>query len=169
MIVYIDNAVDVQFDFDHELVAKNVCEAVIEQEGCPFDTEINILITDDDHIRQINNDTRGIDASTDVLSFPGFFFDGPAAFDPDADLTDDTDPENGLVILGDIVLSADHIRSQAEEYGHGIKREYAFLITHSMLHLCGYDHMNEEDCELMEQRQRMVLEKLNITRENDEQ
>ena len=67
-------------------------------------------------------------------------------------------------MLGDIVLSVDHVIAQAREYGHDVQREYAFLIVHSMLHLCGYDHMNDDDAALMQQRQRMVLEKLNISR-----
>ena len=171
MNIYIDNNDEYRFDFDHELVARQVCEAVLEQERCPFDTCISIMITDDEQIRQINADTRGIDNATDVLSFPGLFFDGPGQFDEkNLDPADSTDPETGLVMLGDIVLSYDHICDQAEEYGHSVRREYALLIAHSMLHLCGYDHMEEEDALLMRQHERMVMQKLGITREkSDEQ
>ncbi|MCR4749577.1 MAG: rRNA maturation RNase YbeY [Lachnospiraceae bacterium] len=165
MKIYLENEVLAEFDFDHEKVADDVCAAVLDQENCPFDCEINILITDDEGIHAINKEARGIDSPTDVLSFPGLFFEMPGEFNKDdLDIADNYDPENGLLNLGDIVLSYDRIVKQAEEFGHSIKREYAFLITHSMLHLCGYDHMNDDDAALMQQRQRMVLEKLNISR-----
>jgi len=165
MKIYIDNTVDAEFDFDYEKIAIDVCKTVLEQEKCPFDCEINIMITDNEEIQRINKDTRNIDNATDVLSFPGLFFDSPADFsNNDSILADSIDPENGLVVLGDIVLSIDKIIEQSAEYGHSIMREYAFLITHSMLHLCGYDHMTTEDAELMQEHQRTVLERLNITR-----
>ncbi|MBR3635295.1 MAG: rRNA maturation RNase YbeY [Lachnospiraceae bacterium] len=171
MRVYIDNAVEAAFDFDHEAVANDVCREVLEKENCPFDCEINITITDDDEIRQINKRTRDIDKATDVLSFPGMFFESPAVFDVgDMEMSDLIDPESGLIVLGDIVLSFDRIKKQALEYGHSIKREYAFLITHSMLHLCGYDHMTESEAAVMEERQRLILDGLKITRgDNNEQ
>lgn len=171
MRVYIDNAVEAVFDFDHEAVANDVCKAVLNEEKCPFDCEINITITDDKEIRQINKQTRDIDKATDVLSFPGLFFESPAVFDVgEMDMSDIVDPESGLVVLGDIVLSFDKIKEQAAEYGHSIKREYAFLITHSMLHLCGYDHMTKDEASVMEERQRLILDGLKITRgDNNEQ
>ena len=165
MKVYIDTEVEVCFDFDYVKVAEAVCEKVLLQEECPFECEVNISITDNDSIRRINRESRNIDKETDVLSFPGLFFDSPADFDEHAkELADNIDPENGLVVLGDIVLSVDRIYEQAKEYGHSVKREYAFLITHSMLHLCGYDHMEEDEAILMEEHQRMVLDALDITR-----
>lgn len=168
MRVYIENAVDAVFDFDHEAVANDVCKAVLDKENCPFDCEINITITDDKEIRQINKQTRDIDKATDVLSFPGLFFESPAVFDlNDMDMLDLVDPESGLIVLGDIVLSFDRIKKQAAEYGHSIKREYAFLITHSMLHLCGYDHMTDKEAAVMEERQRLILNGLKITRGED--
>lgn len=167
MKIYLDNTTETEFDFDHNKVAEAVCREVLEQEKCPFDCEINITITDNADIREINKQTRDIDKETDVLSFPGLFFDAPGVFDEDMkDEADCIDPENGLTILGDIVLSADKIFAQAQEYGHSVKREYAFLIAHSMLHLCGYDHMEEDEAAVMEEKQRTVLDRLNITRGN---
>ena len=165
MKIYLENNTDTEFDFDHVSVAEDVCRCVLEQEGCPFDCEISIMITDNEGIREINRQTRDIDKETDVLSFPGLYFDKPADFNDDTiKEADHIDPENGLVVLGDIVLSADKIIKQAGDYGHSVKREYAFLITHSMLHLCGYDHIKADEAKVMEDRQRMVLDKLSITR-----
>lgn len=154
------------FDFDYIKIANTVCEKVLDYLKCPFDTEINISITDNNVIRTINNDTRNIDRETDVLSFPNLFFDEPAAFSiSKEELADYTDPENELIVLGDIILSYDRILSQAEEYGHSIKREYAFLITHSMLHLCGFDHETTDEAAQMEELQDKLLNELGITRE----
>ena len=165
MKIYLDNTTDTEFDFDHNKVAEDVCRGVLEQESCPFDCEINITITDNADIREINKQVRDIDKETDVLSFPGLFFDEPGVFDENIrDEADCIDPENGLIILGDIVLSADKIFEQAKEYGHSVKREYAFLIAHSMLHLCGYDHMTQEESARMEEKQETVLQSLGITR-----
>ncbi|MBP5309476.1 MAG: rRNA maturation RNase YbeY [Lachnospiraceae bacterium] len=167
MKIYLDNTTDTEFDFDHNKVAEDVCKGVLEQEKCPFECEINITITDNAAIKEINKQTRDIDKETDVLSFPGLFFDKPGEFDENTrDEADCVDPENGLIILGDIVLSADKIFEQASEYGHSVKREYAFLIAHSMLHLCGYDHIKEDEAAVMEEKQRAVLDRLNITRGN---
>ena len=167
MKIYLDNTTETEFDFDHNKVAEAVCREVLEQEKWPFVCEINITITDNADIREINKQTRDIDKETDVLSFPGLFFDAPGVFDENMkDEANCIDPENGLIILGDIVLSADKIFAQAQEYGHSVKREYAFLIAHSMLHLCGYDHMEDDEAAVMEEKQRTVLDRLNITRGN---
>lgn len=168
MEIFFENEIDnmMQFDFDHLKVAKDVCEGVLEHLKCPFECEINILVTDDENIRVINKETRNIDRATDVLSFPNLFFDEPGSFDiPNEEICDCINPENDLVILGDIILSYNRILSQAKEYGHSIKREYAFLITHSMLHLCGYDHMTDDEAKVMEGLQNEILNKLNITRD----
>lgn len=166
MKIFLENEIDAAFDFDYIDVAEKVCRTVLQEEKCPFDCEINILITDNDTIRNINRENRDIDRETDVLSFPNLFFAVPADFNIiDEEWCDCIDPENDLVILGDIILSYNRILEQAKEYGHSFMREYAFLITHSMLHLCGYDHMEDEDAALMEERQRVVLDILNIKRD----
>ena len=124
-----------------------------------------MIITDSEGIRELNASYRGIDSATDVLSFPGLDFDKPSDFDISDDRKADCmDPESGELVLGDIVLNADRIFSQAEEYGHSVKREMAFLLAHSCLHLCGYDHMTEEEEKVMFSKQEAVLESLGITR-----
>lgn len=166
MQLYLENETEITFNFDTEEIAKNVIEKVLEVEKCPFDTEVNLLITDNEGIREYNASMRDIDKPTDVLSFPGLFFDEPSAFlIPEEEMADYTNPENGLIILGDIIISADKVLSQAEEYGHSAKREFAFLVAHSMFHLCGYDHMTTDEAAVMEKKQEEILQLLQITRD----
>lgn len=168
MNIIFENEIEdrMQFEFDYLQTATDVCEEVLDYLECPYDCEINIIVTDNENIKVINNDTRNIDKETDVLSFPNLFFDEPAAFDiSEEELIDCVNPENELVVLGDIILSYDRILSQAEDYGHSVKREYAFLITHSMLHLCGYDHMETEEAKVMEDLQELILNNLGIVRD----
>lgn len=167
MVIYFENALsrDDVFEFDYEAVAKKVCEAVLENQNCPFDCEIDIMLTDNETVRSINKETRNIDRETDVLSFPNLFFEAPAEFDiAESEICDFVNPENDMVVLGEIVLSYDRILSQAEEFGHSVKREYAFLIAHSMLHLCGYDHMEPDEASVMESLQKEILDGIGITR-----
>lgn len=166
MKLFIEYDVETEFDFNHEQVANDVVNEVLKMEKCPFDTEINILITDNETIHQINKETRDIDRATDVLSFPNMIFEIPSDFQVSEDeMADYIDPETDLFVLGEMILSYDKIFEQAEEYGHSVKREYAFLITHSVLHLCGYDHMTEEDAVVMQDKQEEVLNRLGITRD----
>ena len=140
--------------------------AVLEEEGCPYEALVNVLLTDDEGIREYNRQYRGIDRATDVLSFPNMEFDRPGDFSrAEESEADYFDPDSGELVLGDIILSVDKVVEQAESYGHSRLREFAFLVTHSMLHLCGYDHMEESDAAVMEEKQRKLLEKLEITRE----
>ena len=166
MQLYLENETDISFDFDTEEIAKAVIDKVLEVEDCPFDTEVNLLITDNEGIRQYNASMRDIDKPTDVLSFPGLFFEESSVFDiPEDEMTDYANPESGKIILGDIIISAEKVISQAKEYGHSIKREFAFLVAHSMYHLCGYDHMTEEEAKVMEKKQEEILRLLQITRD----
>lgn len=168
MTIYVENETAILFPFDITETACRVAEAVLEEEACPYEAEVNVLITDGEGIRAYNRDYRGIDAETDVLSFPNIPFEGPAEFDIAEDMEADCfQPDSGELILGDIILSADRIREQAEAYGHSQLREYAFLIAHSMLHLCGYDHMEEKEARVMEEKQNLILEGLGITRESN--
>lgn len=166
--LFLENETNVSFDFSIEKVAQSVIEKVLEVEQCPYDVEVNILLTDNEGIREYNRQMRDIDSSTDVLSFPNLDFVKPSAFQiEDGTEADYINPETGYIIFGDIILSVDKIISQAGEYGHSQKREYAFLIAHSMYHLCGYDHMTEEESALMESRQEHILSLLQITRDLD--
>ena len=143
-----------------ELLA--VCNTVMEEEECNFDAEISFTFTDNESIREINRMYRDIDRATDVLSFPMLEFD---EFD-EIDAGFETD--EGKVMLGDIVISLERAREQANELNHSFRREMAFLTAHSMLHLLGYDHVDDEEGErIMIEKQNKVLNKLGITRETD--
>ena len=136
--------------------------AVLKAEGVTAKCEINVLVTDDAGIREINRTSRNIDSATDVLSFPEF------------DLTpgqlpgsEDADPGTGLVPLGDMVISMEHVAAQAKEYGHSNRRELAYLVVHSVLHLLGYDHLDEgPQKKQMRAREEAILAELGITRED---
>ena len=142
-------------------VIKSAIEASLEYENCDFEAELSVTIVDNEEIREINNEHRGIDKATDVLSFPMLEFDEEGnAIECDYDFSDDT------VILGDIVISAERAMEQAREFGHSFKREIAFLTVHSMLHLLGYDHVDDPEGEAeMIRKQREILEELGITRD----
>lgn len=132
----------------------------LEYEECNFDAEVSVTFVDDARIQEINSEERGIDAPTDVLSFP------ICDFDENGDIIDaDFDFDGELIMLGDIVISLERARRQAEEYGHGFLREVAFLTVHSMLHLLGYDHVDDPKGErIMFAKQEDILTKLGITR-----
>lgn len=166
MQLYLENETKISFEFDTEAVAAAVIDAVLEAEKCPYDVEVNLLLTDNEGIREYNRQMREIDRATDVLSFPGLFFEEPSVFaiEPGEE-ADYTNPESGKIILGDIIISVDKVIEQALEYGHSRKREFAFLTAHSMYHLCGYDHMTEAEAKLMEAKQEAILTKLQITRD----
>ena len=165
MTIFIESECEFEFDFDYEKVAKDVVNTAIEHLDFPFEAEISITITDNDGIQAINKEFRDIDAPTDVLSFPMIDYPAPGVFDHIENDDDLFNPETGEVILGDIVLCKERIYSQAEEFGHSVLREYAFLIAHSMLHLFGFDHMTEDEASVMEQKQREILDILNISRD----
>ena len=148
-------------------LAKKVIEHILQKEGCPFDCEVNLTMTDNDGIQAVNKEFRDMDKPTDVLSFPNCDFDTPGEFSQFRDeeiYFDCFNPENDYFVLGDIMISRDKMLAQAEKYGHGVTREYAFLIAHSVLHLIGYDHMEEEETKHMEAKQNEYLNDLGITR-----
>lgn len=157
------------FDFPYEEVAHQVVDEVLNQEQCPYEATVEIIYTSDEEIHKINKEHRDIDRPTDVLSFPMADFETPAEYDfLDTEAGDSYfDPDSGELLLGDIVLSIPRIVAQAEEYGHSRKREYAFLIAHSMLHLLGYDHMTEEEAKVMEAKQNQALNALGIGRDTE--
>lgn len=166
MTFYIENEAEENFPFSVEDTVKAVCEAVLDAEKCPYEVQINVVLTDNARIREINKECRGIDRETDVLSFPNLDFETEGIFVIDEENEADYfDPETGELILGDIMISVDKVKEQAESYGHGVKREFAFLVAHSMLHLCGYDHMETEEAAVMEKKQEEILTGLGITRE----
>ena len=129
---------------------------------------VSIVLTDDETIHVYNREYRDVDRATDVLSFPMMEYDTPGGFEGQAFENSMTiSPESEELVLGDIVLCSDVIAEQAEEYGHSELREYSFLIVHSMLHLFGYDHMEEEERKQMEAKQREIMEQMGILRESN--
>ena len=139
---------------------RRVIRTALAAEGVTFPCEIDVLLTHDAGIQQINRDMRQVDRATDVLSFPEF------------DLTpgqlpgeEDADPGTGLVPLGDMVISMEHVAAQAKEYGHSNRRELAYLVVHSVLHLLGYDHLDEGPMKAqMRGREEAIMAELGLTR-----
>lgn len=158
MTIYIENESDIKLNIPYRKIIEDSINLSLDFEKVPYECEISVTIVDDERIHEINKEFREIDRSTDVLSFPLNEFEKAADwqnFDEDkASFNYDT----GELMLGDIILSAEHIIKQANEYGHTRKRELAFLVIHSILHLLGYDHITKEDEEKMFSRQRQILD-----------
>lgn len=143
-----------------ETLLQQVIPAALTAEGVEVPWEVDVLFTDDEGIHAINLSERGVDSPTDVLSFPML------ELSPGEKPTeDDREPGTGLVPLGDMVLNLNRIRSQGEEYGHGSRRECAYLAVHSVLHLLGYDHVDEGEMKAqMRAREETILQELGIDR-----
>lgn len=159
MIISIENDQD-KVVWNKELQAKLVAalDAVAKLENIEEDAEVDITIVDDEEIHQINREYRGVDRPTDVISF---------ALNEDLEDSDEPELVDGFEehLLGDIVLSLETAQRQAEEYGHGIEREVAYLGVHSLLHLLGYDHMDEEEKAEMRQHEEAALRLINLSEE----
>lgn len=164
MTIYFEEEGNGELAIDSESLAKTVIEAAADYEGCPYELSINLLLTDNEGIHRLNKEFRGIDKATDVLSFPMIEYEQAGTFEFLETREECFEPDTGELVLGDIAISKEKVLSQAEEYGHSVKREYAFLIAHSMLHLFGYDHMEEDERIVMEEKQREILEQLGILR-----
>ena len=148
-----------------EDLLRRVISAALAAEGVDLPCEINVLLTDDEGIHQVNRDMRQVDRPTDVLSFP--MFDLKPGEKPEAG---DEDPESGLVPLGDMCISLERAAAQAGEFGHSVERELSYLTVHSVLHLLGYDHMDEGPMKRqMRVHEEFILDKLGITREMEEE
>ena len=153
MTINIDFEAEKKLDLDFDNIIREIIATAIEYEHCPYECE------NDEGIHTLNRETRGIDRPTDVLSYPMIDWEKPADFSEiDEDNADIFNPDSGELLLGDIVLNQDRIASQAAEYGHPERRELAFLVAHSMLHLFGYDHMEDGERLEMERRQKEILE-----------
>jgi probable rRNA maturation factor len=139
---------------------RRAVRTALAAEGVDFACEIDVSVTNDRNIHQINLDMREVDRPTDVLSFPAF------------DLTpgelpggEDADPATGLVPLGDMVISMERVQAQAKEYGHSNRRELAYLVVHSVLHLLGYDHLDEGPQKAqMREREEAIMRELGLER-----
>ncbi len=165
MTFYVEKEVEDQFDFSLEQVIKKVCEKVLALENCPYEAEVNVLLTNEDGIRAYNLEYRQVDAPTDVLSFPNVDYETAADFSLiEQNWASYCNPDTDELYLGDIILCNEKIVSQAIEYGHSNLREFAFLIAHSMLHLLGYDHMTAFEEKVMIEKQEKILGELGILR-----
>lgn len=164
MTVYFEEEGELKLELDYEEIAETVVEGVLDYENCPYEAEVNLLLTMNKEIQEMNAEFRQIDRATDVLSFPMIDFEKTGEFDFLEEDDSYFNCDTGELMLGDIVISKENVVAQAKEYGHTIKREYAFLIAHSMLHLLGYDHMEEQERLEMEKKQKEILEQLGITR-----
>ncbi len=152
-------------DFNEEAQAQKVLAFVEQYMESPYEMWVNVTLVDDEAIHQANATFRQVDRETDVLSFPMAEFDQPGDFqDPRFLETANFYPENGELLLGDILLNVKAVKRQAVEYGHSVEREYSFLLVHSMLHLLGFDHMEEEERLVMEEKQRVILDQMGIKR-----
>lgn len=139
-------------------VIRRSIETTLKEQGVTVPCEINVLITDDKGIQAINKASRNIDAPTDVLSFPMFQM---KAGELPEDWSEYIDPETGLCPLGDMAISVERAVKQAQEYGHGMRREIGYLTIHSMLHLLGYDHMDDgEQKRQMREREEIIAQKI---------
>ncbi len=145
---------------ERKAFVRKVIRTALAAEGVDFPCEVDVLLTNDAHIHELNREQRGIDRPTDVLSFPAFDL-RPGTLPEPAD----ADPGSGLVPLGDMVVSLERAAAQAKEYGHSNRRELAYLTVHSVLHLLGYDHLDEGPQKAqMRAKEEEILEKLDIIR-----
>lgn len=165
MTINFEKETELELNFDYENLVERVIMKAMDYEECPYEAEINVLFTDDKQIKEINREYREIDRATDVLSFPMVEYETPGNFDTIEALQPDCfHPETGELLLGDIVISLERAIYQAKEYGHSVEREIAFLTAHSMFHLFGYDHVEDNMRIEMEQKQNAVLDLLQIYR-----
>lgn len=164
MTVNIDYETEKELGIDYAALANQVADKVLTMENCPYDVQINLVLTDNEEIKRVNTEFRNIQAPTDVLSFPMIPFETPGDYEIVEEDESYFDLDTDELLLGDIMISVDKVFAQAEEYGHSVKREFSFLIAHSMLHLLGYDHMTPEEAAVMEKKQADALEELGITR-----
>lgn len=164
MSIYLEQEGEIHLPIAYEHLCEKVVETCVDYMKCPYETEVNILITTNEVIHSVNLEQREIDRPTDVLSFPMIEWDDIETMDMLEDSMEYFHPDSGELMLGDIVISADKVMEQAQEYGHSLDREFAFLIAHSMLHLFGYDHMDGDERETMEVAQSEIMTLLGITR-----
>ena len=141
---------------DEEEIIEKVVNIVLKEEKILKKLDVYITLTNNENIKVINKEYRNIDKATDVLSFPMF---------NRSEIDNLKKKDNTEDILGDIIISVEKVNEQAIEYGHSFKRELAYLVTHGMLHLLGYDHMIDEEKKLMREKEEAILSSLNITRE----
>lgn len=167
-MIYIDNRQDKIVVNENTIETINkIIEYALKEEEVNIDTEVSVIFIDNDYIREINRENRQIDKVTDVLSFPMLEYPSKRVYKEvyENHEFNPSDLDDGKLVLGDIVLSLERAKSQSEEYGHSFLREVCYLTIHSVLHLLGYDHMEDDDKPRMRKREEEILEKFNIKRE----
>ena len=166
-MLYTENRQE-KIEVNEEFINKicEVCDFVLKEEEMIHPYQISLLFVDNEEIKEINNETRGINKATDVLSFPMLDFEEKMVYkDMNLDFNfDETFKDGEELILGDMVLSLERALEQSKEYGHSYEREVSYLVVHSILHLLGYDHMVEDEKVKMRKREEEILNKLKITR-----
>lgn len=170
MTINIEYETDIDIKLDYKDIITRVVECSVDYVKCPYEAEVNVTITDNNSIHEINKEYRNVDRPTDVLSFPMIEYVTAGDFDAlEEEMENDPgsyfNPDTGELLLGDIVISVEKVFEQAESYGHSTTRELAFLVAHSMMHLFGYDHMEEDEAKVMEAKQEEVLSLLGISRD----
>lgn len=156
MEIYIDLSDEqnkITLDFDVMKLIEDCAREALIEEDIEDDAEVSVMFVDNETIRELNKIHRSVDRETDVLSFPTLDENGF-----------EVNPETNAVLLGDIVISLEKAKTQSEEYGHSMKRETAFLITHSLLHLLGFDHETEAEEKEMFAKQEKILKKAGVPR-----
>lgn len=166
MNISIENESGLNYPEEFNQIISRIVNASVDFLKCPYECQVAVTLVNDEQIHEINLENRNIDRATDVLSFPMMDFDQPNDLSlVEANPQDYFDPESGELLMGDIVISLEHVSAQAKEYNHSERREIAFLTTHSCLHLFGYDHMTDEERLEMEKLQEEILQKEGFTRD----
>lgn len=157
--IYINNEQnDIELNEELEKLINTVVNAALNYENATKDMEVSVCLTDNENIQILNREHRDKDMPTDVLSFPMLEFENGEMVDDIGDYFDD------VLILGDIIISVERAISQAEEYGHSVERELGFLLCHSVLHLLGYDHEDEDERKIMREKEEAILDSINLKR-----
>ena len=166
MSIHIEYETELSLGIASEDIITKVIDTALDMYECPYEAEVNVILTDNSSIAAINEEYRNLARPTDVLSFPMLEYDMPGDFSMIDQLPEEEcfDPDSGELLLGDIIISVEKVIEQAETYGHSKERELGFLTAHSMLHLFGFDHMEDEERKDMEVRQEEVLERVGLRR-----
>lgn len=166
MSIHIEYETELSLGIASEDIITKVIDAALDMYDCPYEAEVNVILTDNSSIAAINEEYRNLARPTDVLSFPMLEYDMPGDFSMIDQLPEEEcfDPDSGELLLGDIIISVEKVIEQAEAYGHSKERELGFLTAHSMLHLFGFDHIEDDERKDMEVRQEEVLERVGLRR-----
>ena len=158
MTCYLEIETDIELGIPCQELLDRCLEAVMDEEGCPFEAQVEVVITDNASIHEVNKEFRGVYAPTDVLSFPMIEYEEPSEFDWLEEYDEYFHPDTGELMLGDMMISVPRCEAQGEEFGHGYEREIMYLTVHSVLHLLGYDHVDEGEMKRrMRQREKEIM------------